>query len=57
VTLQVNGAAKSLNIDARTTLLDALREHIGLTGSKKVAITASVGLAPSWSAVAAYFPA
>jgi xanthine dehydrogenase YagT iron-sulfur-binding subunit len=35
VTLQVNGAAKSLNIDARTTLLDALREHIGLTGSKK----------------------
>jgi xanthine dehydrogenase YagT iron-sulfur-binding subunit len=35
VTLQVNGAAKVLNIDARTTLLDALREHVGLTGSKK----------------------
>jgi xanthine dehydrogenase YagT iron-sulfur-binding subunit len=35
VTLQVNGARKSLNIDARTTLLDALREHVGLTGSKK----------------------
>jgi xanthine dehydrogenase YagT iron-sulfur-binding subunit len=35
LTLQVNGTAKSLNIDARTTLLDALREHIGLTGSKK----------------------
>ncbi|WP_375778685.1 (2Fe-2S)-binding protein [Bradyrhizobium sp. ma5] len=35
VTLQVNDTAKSLNIDARTTLLDALREHIGLTGSKK----------------------
>jgi xanthine dehydrogenase YagT iron-sulfur-binding subunit len=35
VTLQVNGTAKSLNVDARTTLLDALREHIGLTGSKK----------------------
>jgi xanthine dehydrogenase YagT iron-sulfur-binding subunit len=35
VTLQVNGAARSLNIDARTTLLDALREHVGLTGSKK----------------------
>lgn len=35
VTLQVNGTAKSLNIDARITLLDALREHIGLTGSKK----------------------
>jgi xanthine dehydrogenase YagT iron-sulfur-binding subunit len=35
VTLQVNGAAKSLTIDPRTTVLDALREHIGLTGSKK----------------------
>jgi xanthine dehydrogenase YagT iron-sulfur-binding subunit len=35
VTLSVNGAPKSLTIDSRTTLLDALREHIGLTGSKK----------------------
>jgi xanthine dehydrogenase YagT iron-sulfur-binding subunit len=35
VSLQVNGSTKSLNIDARTTLLDALREHVGLTGSKK----------------------
>jgi xanthine dehydrogenase YagT iron-sulfur-binding subunit len=35
VTLRVNGESKSLAIDARTTLLDALREHIGLTGSKK----------------------
>jgi xanthine dehydrogenase YagT iron-sulfur-binding subunit len=35
VTLRVNGATKRLAIDARTTLLDALREHIGFTGSKK----------------------
>lgn len=35
VTLRVNGSDKPLSIDARTTLLDALREHIGLTGSKK----------------------
>ena len=35
LTLQINGATKSLNIDSRTTLLDALREHVGLTGSKK----------------------
>jgi xanthine dehydrogenase YagT iron-sulfur-binding subunit len=35
VTLQVNGASKPLMIDARTTVLDALREHIGLTGTKK----------------------
>src|ERR1700761_7277096 len=34
-TLEVNGAPRSLVLDARTTLLDALREHIGLTGSKK----------------------
>jgi xanthine dehydrogenase YagT iron-sulfur-binding subunit len=35
VTLNVNEATKSLKIDARTTLLDALREHVGLTGTKK----------------------
>jgi xanthine dehydrogenase YagT iron-sulfur-binding subunit len=35
VTLQVNGDNKPLTIDTRTTVLDALREHIGLTGSKK----------------------
>jgi xanthine dehydrogenase YagT iron-sulfur-binding subunit len=35
VTLRVNGVSRALTIDARTTVLDALREHIGLTGSKK----------------------
>jgi xanthine dehydrogenase YagT iron-sulfur-binding subunit len=35
VTLQINDANRPLKIDARTTLLDALREHAGLTGSKK----------------------
>jgi xanthine dehydrogenase YagT iron-sulfur-binding subunit len=35
VTLKVNGGSKPLTIDARTTVLDALREHIGLTGTKK----------------------
>ena len=35
VTLRVNGSSKPLTLDARTTVLDALREHIGLTGSKK----------------------
>jgi xanthine dehydrogenase YagT iron-sulfur-binding subunit len=35
VTLQVNGGNKPLTIDARTTVLDALREHVGLTGTKK----------------------
>jgi xanthine dehydrogenase YagT iron-sulfur-binding subunit len=35
VTLRVNGEDRRLRIDARTTVLDALREHLGLTGSKK----------------------
>ena len=35
VTLQINGRRQELDLDSRTTLLDALREHAGLTGSKK----------------------
>jgi xanthine dehydrogenase YagT iron-sulfur-binding subunit len=31
----VNGAAHQLRIDIRTTLLDLLREHLGVTGPKK----------------------
>jgi xanthine dehydrogenase YagT iron-sulfur-binding subunit len=34
-TFDVNGQARSLDLDPRTTLLDALREHLGLKGSKK----------------------
>ena len=35
LTLDINGHAHRLGLDPRTTLLDALREHIGLTGTKK----------------------
>jgi xanthine dehydrogenase YagT iron-sulfur-binding subunit len=35
VTIRVNGQRHQLALDVRTTLLDALREHVGLTGSKK----------------------
>ncbi|PYE84233.1 2Fe-2S iron-sulfur cluster-binding protein [Pseudoroseicyclus aestuarii] len=35
VSLDINGASVALDLDARTTLLDALRNHAGLTGSKK----------------------
>nr|WP_255567905.1 aldehyde dehydrogenase iron-sulfur subunit PaoA [Brevundimonas sp. PAMC22021] len=35
VAMEVNGAAVSLQLDTRTTLLDALREHLRLTGTKK----------------------
>jgi xanthine dehydrogenase YagT iron-sulfur-binding subunit len=35
VQLTVNGSSRQLNIDARTSLLDLLRENLQLTGSKK----------------------
>ena len=35
VTLRVNGVNHDVRIDNRTTLLDALRERLGLTGPKK----------------------
>jgi xanthine dehydrogenase YagT iron-sulfur-binding subunit len=35
VVLRVNGTEQRLTLDPRTTLLDALREHLHLTGSKK----------------------
>jgi xanthine dehydrogenase YagT iron-sulfur-binding subunit len=35
VSFTVNGQRQTLELDTRTTLLDALREHLKLTGSKK----------------------
>jgi len=35
VRLTVNGQTHDLSLDPRTTLLDALRDHLGLTGTKK----------------------
>ncbi|MDA8445038.1 aldehyde dehydrogenase iron-sulfur subunit PaoA [Paracidovorax valerianellae] len=35
VRMTVNGEQKTLSLDTRTTLLDALREHLHLTGTKK----------------------
>jgi xanthine dehydrogenase YagT iron-sulfur-binding subunit len=35
VSFTVNGSPQELELDTRTTLLDALREHLRLTGSKK----------------------
>ncbi|QRG06213.1 aldehyde dehydrogenase iron-sulfur subunit [Xanthobacter dioxanivorans] len=35
VSFRVNGVARELDIDTRTTLLDVLREHLHLTGTKK----------------------
>jgi xanthine dehydrogenase YagT iron-sulfur-binding subunit len=35
ITLRVNGTERRLSVDTRTTLLDALRERLGITGTKK----------------------
>ncbi len=35
ITLRINGTPRTLSVDTRTTLLDALRERLGLTGAKK----------------------
>jgi xanthine dehydrogenase YagT iron-sulfur-binding subunit len=35
VTLRINGSGHAVTLDTRVTLLDALREHLGLTGAKK----------------------
>jgi xanthine dehydrogenase YagT iron-sulfur-binding subunit len=35
VKLKINGVEKTLNLDSRVSLLDALRERLGMTGSKK----------------------
>ena len=35
VKLNINGKAHALTLDSRTTLLDTLREHVHLTGTKK----------------------
>ncbi len=35
VSLTINGEQHTLEIDTRTSLLDLLREHLGLTGAKK----------------------
>ena len=35
VTFEINGKLHSLELDARTTLLDALRDHLHFTGTKK----------------------
>jgi xanthine dehydrogenase YagT iron-sulfur-binding subunit len=35
ITVKVNGAVKQIAVAPWTTLLDALREHLGLTGTKK----------------------
>ncbi len=43
VTLRINGKLQKLEVEPRVTLLDALRNHLDLTGAKKVCDRATCG--------------
>lgn len=43
VKLNINGRDRALNVEPRVTLLDALRNHLDLTGAKKVCDRAACG--------------
>ena len=48
VTLAVNGRVRELELEPRVSLLDALREHLGLTGSKKGCDQGTCGACTVW---------
>jgi xanthine dehydrogenase YagT iron-sulfur-binding subunit len=48
VVLSVNGQERELQMEPRVSLLDALREHLGLTGSKKGCDQGTCGACTVW---------
>ena len=48
LTLNVNGERRSIDVEPRVSLLDALREHLDLTGSKKGCDQGTCGACTVW---------
>jgi len=57
IVLTINGIATQLEVAPWTTLLDALRDHLDLTGTKKAAITANAARVRCWWTVGGSIPA
>ena len=57
VAMRVNGEPCTLTVAPWTTLLDALRDRLNLTGTKKGCDQGQCGPVPSWSTVGGSSPA
>ena len=56
VTLTVNGVEARLEVAPWTTLLDALRDHLDLTGTRRAVTMVNAAPAPSLSMIGASIP-